>query len=110
MGLSGLCLIHCLATPIVLLLLPNVSQVFSWPEELHIVAAGLAALACGAAIVPRWKSLNGRQKRIIGGFALAGLACLFGALSVHSETLEAAITVLGSCLLIVAHITNLRAR
>ncbi|MEO0410792.1 MAG: MerC domain-containing protein [Pseudomonadota bacterium] len=108
-GLSGLCLIHCLALPLMLVALPNLSIARHWPEELHLIAAVLAAFACCAAIVPRWPALKKRQKVSIGVFAIMGLLCLFGAMTISDHLGETLVTVVGSAFLIVAHIQNLRA-
>lgn len=108
-GLSGLCLIHCLALPLMLIALPNISLASHWPEELHLIAAVLAAFACCAAILPRLASLKKQQQVKITLCALIGLICLFGALAVSDHFVESLVTVIGSSLLIIAHIQNLRA-
>lgn len=108
-GLSGLCLVHCVALPLMLIALPNLSVARHWPEEIHIIAATLAVFACGAAIIPRWPSLEPRQQRFIGLCALIGLAGLLGGLMVHHHVFETALTVVGSVFLIAAHSQNLRA-
>lgn len=108
-GMSGLCLVHCVALPVLLIALPNLSVATHWPEEMHLVAAILAGITCSAAILPRWSSYTQRQRLRIGGCALVGLLCLFGAITVHDHLTETIITVIGSLLLVAGHLQNLRA-
>ncbi len=107
-GLSGLCLLHCLALPVLLTLLPSLSIADAWPEELHIIAATMAAIACVAAILPRWSTFSAQKKRAVGIPAAIGLACLLGGTLAPTELWETGITVAGSLMLILAHIRNLR--
>lgn len=108
-GLSGLCLIHCLALPLLLIALPNISLASHWPEEMHMIAAVLAACSCCVAILPRWPAFTKQQQRKIGSCALMGLLCLFGAMLIPAHLGETLVTVGGSSLLVFAHIQNLRA-
>jgi len=107
--LSGLCLLHCLALPLALIALPNLSLIANWPEAFHVVAAVLAGGACGAAVLPRWDFFSVRQKQRIGICAGLGLLFLLGALFLPKEAMETIATVIGSFFLIAAHIQNLRA-
>lgn len=108
-GLSGLCMLHCLSVPVALALLPSLNVAGETSETFHIVAACLAFFACGMAIIGRLPSFNTSQKIRIGGTALLGIACLFGALLMRTQFAEVLVTVIGSLALIAAHVQNLRA-
>lgn len=108
MGVSGLCVVHCLALPLAVLILPNVSLLSRWPEALHLVAACLATASSAAAIAPRWPLLSPAMKRQIGGSAAIGIALLWLALALHSAWAETSLTVLGSCFLVYAHLANIK--
>lgn len=107
-GLSGLCLLHCLALPVMVMILPNLSVAGYWPEEMHFIAALLAASACFAAIAPRWAVLDAGQHLKIGMCAAIGLLSLFGAMALSDHWAETVVTVIGSVFLIAAHVQNLR--
>lgn len=102
-SLSGLCLAHCLALPLVAAFSPLVA---TWAEAewVHGVAIGLAAPLSILALWPR------REAPTIA-LALAGLVLLaMGALHWPSHDLETSITVGGSLLLAGAHLLNWRRR
>lgn len=104
--LSGLCLLHCLALPVLASLLP-VFGAWSESEWVHgvfvlfAVPLSLAALARAQARrrlpAPLWW---------LAGLGLAALAA--GALGWPRPGWETPITVAGSLLLVAAHLWNLR--
>lgn len=103
-GLSGLCMVHCLALPLVAALTPALAT-WAHAEWIHVavllIAAPLSALAL-------WR--RGQRLSVIAP-ALLGLMCLaLGALHWPAHELETPITVLGGLLLAFAHIANWRAR
>lgn len=102
-SLSGLCLAHCLALPLVAAFSPLVA---TWAEAewVHGVAIGLAAPLSALAL---WR----RREAPTIALALTGLALLaLGAVHWPSHELEAPITVTGSLLLAGAHLLNWRRR
>lgn len=99
MGLSGLCLIHCLALPILISLAP----VLAWAEG-EWVHLGLAVLALvvGVSAMRDWTGgLGGLLLRVQASIGIALL--FFGGLAELSERVEQGVTVLGATLLALAH-------
>jgi hypothetical protein len=107
-GLSGLCLVHCLALPLVAAVLPMFGP-WARAEWVHGVFVAIAAPLSAGAL---W--LNSRGERRPAGLyvaALAGLALLaLGAVGWPSPALETPITVTGSLSLVGAHLWNWRRR
>ena len=108
-GLSALCIVHCLATPILLVMVPSLSVLGLEGEAFHklllfvIVPTSLASLYLGC-----------RQHDTYNIFAIGGLGLtlLISALLVeglpNAETLEKLVTVAGGLVLSVAHVMNYR--
>lgn len=100
-SLSGLCLAHCLALPLVAAFSPLLA---TWAEAewVHGVAIALAAPLSALAL---WR----KRRPAIIALALSGLSLLaMGALHWPSHELETPITVAGSVLLAAAHLLNWR--
>ena len=94
-GLSGLCLIHCLALPFAAAFVPLLG-VWSEAEWVHLAVVILAApLSAGALLLSR-----PRNAAAIG-LALPGLALLVAALAAHA--VETVLTVAGGMALAAAH-------
>ena len=107
MGLSVLCLVHCLALPWILAALPVVARV-ALPEGLRdsewLHAALLApVIAVSGPVLLRNAPRAGRVAPVLIAFA-----ALLGALFAGSETGEQVLTVGGAALLLGAHWTALR--
>ena len=105
-GLSGLCLVHCLALPLVSLALPAVANL----AEAEWVHAAVVALA---APIAAWALLGaGPGPRPPAGVILSGLAGLglmaFGAFGPHEA--ERWASVAGGLALAGAHLANWRWR
>ncbi|WP_300542956.1 MerC domain-containing protein [Maricaulis sp.] len=98
-SLSGACLVHCLALPV----LVSASPVLAWAEAEWVhVALALAALLVALAAMRRWPS--GWLGAGLRGLALTGLTLLFyGALAEIGETFERWVTVIGALALSAAH-------
>ena len=104
---SLLCLVHCLALPLLLLMLPAAIATYVLAESFHwMILAALAPFA-GLAF---W--LGFRQHGSVGPVitGLPGLACLGLALLPGFSTHEVTLTVLGSVLLLAGHLGNWRLR
>lgn len=107
MGLSGLCLAHCLLLPFLLAAAPL--ALIAWlPRGLAESEWFHAALIAPVVLVSGPALLRG------GGWRVAALvlsvSALIGALFVASETLEVALTVAGATALLAAHWITLRHR
>lgn len=108
-GLSGLCALHCLATPVALALLPLWPSLDALHAWLHPV---LALLLVPVTVLAMWGAHRAhRPHRLQAGFAI-GLALVLLALPAGHATgwwLETSLTLVGSALLIAAHVGNWRA-
>lgn len=107
-ALSSLCVIHCLATPLLLIILPSFGALFADSHELFhqiilffVLPVGLAALAAG---------YRHHHKNSVLGSGLTGLAILFlTALYGHDylgEFGETGATILASLVIAYAHLRN----
>jgi hypothetical protein len=102
MGLSGLCLVHCLATS-VLLALVSAAGGFLGAPIIHEVGLGLAmimgAIALGRGILEHGYSMPSA----VGGL---GLGVMAGALTLPHDGTEALYTVVGVGILALGHRLN----
>jgi hypothetical protein len=101
-GLSGLCLVHCLGTSVLLALLSAAGGFLGAPI-IHEVGLGLAmimgAIALGRGILQHGYSMPSA----IGGL---GLGVMAGALTLPHDGTEAIYTVLGVGILALGHRLN----
>ncbi len=101
-GLSGLCLVHCLATSVLLALLSAAGGMLgaSW---IHEVGLGLAmimgAIALGRGILEHGYTMPSA----VGGL---GLGVMAGALTMPHDGTEALYTVVGVAILALGHRLN----
>ena len=107
-GASLLCLLHCLAFPLLIAALPSLSQILHLPESFHVwvvlfaIPGSLWALLAG-------RSRHGAITPLILGSA--GLLFLIAGISIlHDAGWETQSTVAGSLLLSAAHVFNWRLR
>ena len=105
MGLSGLCLVHCVATAVLLGLLASAGGILGSPV-IHEAGLGLAmiigAFALGRGIVEHQFMLPSA----VGG---AGLGTMAGALSLPHDGREAVYAVIGVLILALGHRLNVLA-
>ena len=101
-GLSGLCMVHCLASAVVIGLLASASGILGapWIHEVGLaVAMALGAVALGRGV-------------LIHGFLLPwavgwlGLGVMAGALTMPHDGSEAVFTIVGVALLALGHQLN----
>lgn len=103
-GLSGLCLAHCLALPVVAAFLPVLG---TWAEAEWVHLAFLAA-AVPISALALVRSGGWRSPSVLGP-ALAGIGLLAsGVFLAQSEGAELAMTVAGGLALATAHSLNWR--
>jgi hypothetical protein len=108
-GLSMLCVLHCLALPILLVLTPSLAALAVTNEYFHVVLlclvlpTSVAALLLGCRRHRRWIVLYWG----LAGIAVLSLAFLFGH-DLLGEIGEKALTVAGALLVTVGHILNFR--
>jgi hypothetical protein len=103
MALSGLCLVHCLATTVVLALLASAGGVLGAPI-IHEVGLTLA-MVLGAVSLGRGIFQHGyTMPSAVGGL---GLGVMAGALSLPHDGTEALYTIVGVAILALGHRLNL---
>ena len=105
LGLSVLCILHCIAPAVLLLIGMNIQLHFGsfWP-----VIHWLLIVPIGVVIVRAfWKPAPCRATTGARILATSGFVLLVIALVSHSEELELWLTLLGSALIIVAHLSNM---
>lgn len=107
MGLSVLCLLHCLALPWLLASLP-IAVLAILPEGLRENDWVHAALIAPVLLVSGPVLLRGRTGTAQNLLVIAAFAALIGGLFIASETGEVALTVAGTLLLLAAHWRRLR--
>ena len=102
LGLSGLCLVHCLGTTIVLALLASAGGVLGAPI-IHEIGLSLAmllgAVSLGKGIVEHGYTMPSA----VGGL---GLGVMAGALTLPHDGTEALYTVIGVAILALGHRLN----
>ncbi|MBS1996426.1 MAG: MerC domain-containing protein [Cyanobacteria bacterium SZAS LIN-2] len=103
---SAICMVHCLALPVIFAVLPMTSK-WLGQDNVHYLLAGWVLLFCLAAIVPGY--LKHRQLNILicmlAGLSLV-LAATFGLSFGISESLEVPMITVGNLLVIAAHWRN----
>ncbi|MYK81014.1 MAG: MerC family mercury resistance protein [Gammaproteobacteria bacterium] len=100
-GLSMLCLLHCLALPLLVTLIPLAAQAAE-SELAHRILA-VAAVPLSLRVV--WKTLSAGGNRVFVGAALTGLGLLLLAAFIEAvSAYEEPITVVGGVLLCSAHV------
>ena len=107
MGLSALCLVHCIALPWLLASVPVV-MLAALPEGLRENEWLHAALILPVLLVSGPVLLRASSGRWQIGLVLAAFAALIGGLFIGSEVGEQALTVTGAALLLAAHWARMR--
>lgn len=101
-GLSGLCLVHCLATSVTLALLSAAGSILG-ADWIHEVGLGLAmvmgSIALGRGVMEHGYSMPSA----VGGL---GLGVMAGALTLPHDGTEALYTVVGVAILALGHRLN----
>ncbi len=107
---SGACAIHCMLAPIIALASPAIAHFFE-NEWIHI---GLLVLLTPIAIIAFYRGFKLHQETRPVFLGSAGIVLLLMAVSfellfkIEVESLEIIFTMIGSILLIVAHICNIK--
>ena len=107
MGLSALCLVHCIALPWLLASVPVV-MLAALPEGLRENEWLHAALILPVLLVSGPVLLRGNPGHWQIGLVLTAFAALIGGLFIGSEVAEQSLTVTGAALLLTAHWARLR--
>jgi hypothetical protein len=105
---SLLCLVHCLALPLLVLLMPGTLRFLPESEIVHYLALALVA---PFALVAFWLGFRQHRRARPAMLGAAGLGLLaLGLWPEWSEFTEHAISVAGSVLLVTGHVLNWRLR
>lgn len=103
-GVSALCLVHCLALPVMIALSPALSSLIGFPEQLHLLFIAIAFPVSSFAMV-RGYQLHGAVLPAV--WAVIGLALLVaGVLTGRSPLIETSLSVAGSLALVAGHRAN----
>lgn len=103
--LSGICMVHCVLTPIVLVSLPMFT--FAKSEAVHIALAGVLPIVTFAAFIPGVRRHRDWMVLVLG---LVGLLFIIYAatdpMHILNQWTEGAVTSIGSLTLIAGHMRN----
>lgn len=103
--LSGLCILHCLALPIIASLLP----IFGSVAENELIHKGLVIATPFLVAAALFRSCPGRDRIVFAVIASLGVAVLFAAAFVHElHDYETPLTVIGALILASAHLFRWR--
>ena len=102
-GLSMLCVLHCVALPVLVALMPAVAQA----AESELVHQLLVIAAVPMSLRVVWQARMASGNRLFFSAVFAGLALLLlGAFAESASAYEEPITIFGGALLIAAHIRH----
>ncbi len=107
--LSAICLVHCVSVPVLFLIGGYVTSVAFLTE--HLVHQILLLIALPLSLFSLFSGYRIHKNRKVGILGLLGLVFLILGVFFHeSLAREISMTILGSCLLAMAHLLNLRLR
>lgn len=107
-GISTLCLVHCLGVPILIAVIPALSSALALPESLQVIAFLFAVPASAFALLIGYRH---HGALLPASFGVLGLLVLgAGALGGQPNLVETGLTVSGSLMLAAAHVHNWRLR
>lgn len=106
---SSICLVHCLAMPFVIALLPVVAASLMESDWFHVVLAFTILVFCLMAFIPGYMRHHDRRLIFIG---ISGVGLVFFATFVArflwGENVEIAIVTAGNIVLVAGHLLNRR--
>jgi hypothetical protein len=104
---SGLCLVHCLAMPVVFAFAPTLAHLIPGDEVIHRL---LAMLVLGAGLPSFYLGFRKHGKKRVLALGIAGISVILGALifgdHFGSHLAEVGTTMMGSALLATGHLAN----
>lgn len=103
---SGLCMVHCVALPLILLVVPTMASEVLSCDCTHAVLAGAVTLFCMMAIFPGFRVHGNRPVLLtmLAGLALV-LVATFGC-HLLGEQFEMPVISVGNILVVFAHLRN----
>ncbi|HMF54548.1 MAG TPA: MerC domain-containing protein [Edaphobacter sp.] len=103
---SGVCLIHCLLTPVVLSLFPSLISYLPGDAWFHrVLAAGIVLLGA-AAFVPGYRLHRQRPLLVLIGVGIALILTVAWSGETLGRATELGLSVSGSVMLVTAHLLN----
>lgn len=102
---STLCLLHCLALPVLIGFLPSLGAWIDPGEGFHLAMLAIAVPLSATALVRGWRR-HGQALPLLGG--VIGLALLTLGVAFEGAPLGTLSTVAGGVALAVSHVLNLR--
>jgi len=102
MGLSSLCVVHCLALPFLVAALPFLG-IFSQNELVHQILVSIAAPLSALAL---WRSGGWRRWDVVAPMTVGLLMLAAAAFILDLEPVEAGVSVVGALLVAAGHIIN----
>jgi hypothetical protein len=105
MLVSVLCMVHCLAAPLLVALVPALGIGFLAFEGVHVAFAIGVLLTAAAALIPGYRQHRRASVLVLGG---AGVVLVSVGATLPEGLPETGVTVVGSLLMIAAHVANLR--
>ena len=106
LSLSALCLVHCVASIVLVATLAGGGHLLDHPAW-HQIGLGLAIIFAAFGLGSGFRRHGQRAPLLIGGF---GLVFMVAALLVPHGVQEAALTVIGVAVVALAHFQNIRLR
>ena len=107
-GISSVCMIHCLFLPLIIVLSPAWSSWLDIPEDIHPWLLALALPFSGTVL---WRAASAFPRAKLSlALGLTGLAMMSAALFIEREKVEIAMTSIGALLVASAHLRNWRSR
>jgi uncharacterized membrane protein YfcA len=104
---SSLCLVHCVCMPLLLAFAPTLAHVIPGDELTHRL---LGLLVVCAGVPSFWIGYRKHHRKRVLAMGIAGICMVLGALATgdrfNSHAAEIAVTMLGSSVLTLAHLTN----
>lgn len=104
---STLCMVHCLALPVLLFLVPGLLGAFVQSELFHLAALAMVAPAALAAFLLGYRRHGRAGPALLG---VSGVICLVLGVAASLPVGETVMTVSGSLLLVAGHAWNWRER
>lgn len=105
MGLAGLCLVHCLASAIILTILASAGGILFHPA-IHEIGMVFAIFFGATAMISGYKRHGYILPLLLSS---VGLAIMMGALSIGHGSGEILLTMIGITILALGHYFNIRA-
>ena len=105
-AISSLCLVHCIALPLIVMAFPFLELDHDHTHELFLVAIVAVVFI---AFLPSYKKHGQKKILLFAGLGISSLlASIFAGHELGSEIGEHVLSIVGSLLLITAHVKNIK--